>query len=227
MSRIRLLPHHRALIDASAISEQVARTRLLSILKAGDLNGMFGPSQRRAPALLIRLYNVHGEHFSQQLRPDELRTGKDGKLLKHETPAGLKMALDVPPSVRGQLRNPANPLWVTEGIRKVDAPASVGLCAIGLLGVWNCRGKPPMPPQKNRWGSPGDSLLRADAIGQVRALPGCSVLHYLGPLVMFFDCFFRFFDLSFRKRWYGSFGGFLRFLLLLRPFGCALLPGRR
>src|SRR6516165_6758721 len=86
---------------------------------------MFGPSQRRAPALLIRLYNVHGEHFSQQLRPDELRTGKDGKLLEHETPAGLKMALDVPPSVRGQLRDPANPLWVTEGIRKVDArPAS-------------------------------------------------------------------------------------------------------
>ena len=125
MSRIRLLPHHRALIDASAISEQVARERgYVSILKAGDLNGMFGPSQRRAPALLIRLYNVHGEHFSQQLRPDELRTGKDGKLLKHETPAGLKMALDVPPSVRGQLRNPANPLWVTEGIRKVDAPAA-------------------------------------------------------------------------------------------------------
>ena len=199
MSRIRLLPHHRALIDASAISEQVARERgYVSILKAGDLNGMFGPSQRRAPALLIRLYNVHGEHFSQQLRPDELRTGKDGKLLKHETPAGLKMALDVPPSVRGQLCDPANPLWVAEGIRNVDALASAS-----------------------------DSLLRADAIGQVRALPGCSVLHYLGPLVMFFDCFFRFFDLSFRKRWYGSFVSFLRFLLLLRPFGCALLPGRR
>jgi hypothetical protein len=44
---------------------------------------------------------------------------------------------------------------------------------------------------------------------------------------MFFDCLFRFFDLFFRKRWYGSFGSFLRFLLLLRPFGCALLPGRR
>jgi hypothetical protein len=84
-----LLPRHRALIDASAISEQVARERgYRSILKAGDLNGLFGPSQRRAPALLIPLYDVHGERFSQQLRPDNPRTGAGGKLLNTRRPVG-------------------------------------------------------------------------------------------------------------------------------------------
>jgi hypothetical protein len=104
-------------------------------------------------------------------------------------------ARDVPPSVRGQLCDPANPLWVAEGIRNVDALASAS-----------------------------DSLLRAEAIGRVRALPGCSVMHYLEPLVMFFECLFRFFDFFFRESFFGC---FQRFLRLLRPFGCVLPPERR
>ena len=135
-----LLPQHREKIKASEISDEVATARgYRSIVKAGDLNGMFGASQRR-PGLLIPLYDVHGERFSQQLRPDEPRTGKDGKLLKYETPAGLKMALDVPPGCRRNLSDPAVPLWITEGIKKADSLTSVGLCAVALLGVWTWRG---------------------------------------------------------------------------------------
>jgi hypothetical protein len=136
-----LLPQHAQLLRDSAISDEVADQRgYRSILNAGDLNGLFGSSQRR-PGLLIPLYKVHGERFSQQLRPDEPRTGKDGKLLKYETPAGLKMALDVPPPARGHLGDPATPLWITEGIRKIDALASAGLYGVALLGVWNWRGR--------------------------------------------------------------------------------------
>ena len=43
--------------------------------------------------------------------------------------------LDVPPRVRGQLGDPAVPLWITEGARKADAAVSSGLCCIALSGV--------------------------------------------------------------------------------------------
>jgi hypothetical protein len=51
------------------------------------------------------------------------------------------MALDVPPFTHPQLCDPAIPLWVTEGARKVDSLVSAGLCGIALLGVWSWRGR--------------------------------------------------------------------------------------
>ena len=50
------------------------------------------------------------------------------------------MALDVHPLIRDQLRDPAIPLWITEGIFKADAAISTGLCCVAVLGVWNWRG---------------------------------------------------------------------------------------
>jgi hypothetical protein len=100
-----LLPHHQKLIAESAISAEVAGERgYFSVSKPRELIRMFGPSQRLAPGLVIPLYNVFGERFSYQLRPDNPRTGRDGKLRKYETPAGLKMALDVPPSLDSSVR---------------------------------------------------------------------------------------------------------------------------
>ena len=57
-----------------------------------------------------------------------------------ETPAKSRMALDVPPTVRHLLGDPNVPLFITEGVKKADALASRGLCAVALLGVWNFRG---------------------------------------------------------------------------------------
>jgi hypothetical protein len=75
-----------------------------------------------------------------QARPDDPRFDRRGKAVKYETPAGVSMAVDAHPSIREQLRDPAVPLWVTEGIRKADAATSRGLCCIAVLGVWNWRG---------------------------------------------------------------------------------------
>jgi len=50
------------------------------------------------------------------------------------------MVLDVPRPCRKHLGNPGVPLFVTEGIRKADAAASIDLCCVALLGVWNFRG---------------------------------------------------------------------------------------
>ena len=50
------------------------------------------------------------------------------------------MALDIPPTIRKWLSDPAKPLFITEGARKADAAVSMGLCCIDVLGVWNWRG---------------------------------------------------------------------------------------
>jgi hypothetical protein len=50
------------------------------------------------------------------------------------------MVMDVHSHVRHLLRDPQVPLFITEGIKKGDALASRGCCAIALLGVWNWRG---------------------------------------------------------------------------------------
>ncbi len=60
--------------------------------------------------------------------------------MKYETPSRSRMHLDVPPSARGAIGNPAATLMITEGVRKGDAGATQGMCCIALLGVWNWRG---------------------------------------------------------------------------------------
>lgn len=138
---IELLPQHRVLIEGSAISPMVAAARpYWSATKKTELRELgFGGAQLLAPALVIPVHGVTGELVTYQIRPDRPRV-KDGKPLKYETPAGTKMALDVPPAVRDQLGDPAIPLYITEGARKADAAVSAGLCCIALLGVWNWRG---------------------------------------------------------------------------------------
>jgi hypothetical protein len=51
------------------------------------------------------------------------------------------MVIDVPPAVRSVIRDPKVPLFITEGVRKADAGASIGICCVALLGVFNFRGK--------------------------------------------------------------------------------------
>ena len=97
------------------------------------------PAQRR-PGLLIPIYDVAGSIVTNQLRPDTPRT-LNGKEAKYETPKGGRLVIDVPPVCRAKLGDPKSPLIITEGVRKADAAASVGVTAIDLLGVWGFRGR--------------------------------------------------------------------------------------
>ena len=136
-----LLPHHVEMLALSAISGTIARERgYFSVSDKKQLTGMFGPSQRLAPGLVIPVMNVYRETVFYQLRPDSPRV-VDGRVRKYETPAKVKMALDVLPSTQNHIHDPKVTLWITEGIRKGDALASIGLRAVTLLGVWNWRGK--------------------------------------------------------------------------------------
>jgi putative DNA primase/helicase len=100
----------------------------------------FALSQRRVPALVLPIHGVDGQVVNHQSRPDTPRHGPDGRSIKYETPRKSRMGLDVPPPVRPWLGAPSVPLFVTEGVKKGDALASHGVCAVALLGVWNWRG---------------------------------------------------------------------------------------
>ena len=129
-----LLPHHLKMIQDSAVTPEVAAERgYRSAESRADLKRCgFSDSQCLVPGLLIPIRGVNGDIVNYQLRPDSPRMSK-GKALKYETPTGSRMALDVPSRARANLRNPAVPLFVTEGSRKADAGVSKGLCCILLV----------------------------------------------------------------------------------------------
>jgi hypothetical protein len=141
--------------DASAISEAVIEARgYWTAVDAADLRILgFAPQQCRVPALVLPVWTPDGSNSLYVIRPDAPRSFDeknkprlaDGtyqqKVLKYEMPKYFTMRLDCPPACRPQLGDPAVPLWITEGQKKVDALASHGFCAIALLGVWNWRGR--------------------------------------------------------------------------------------
>ncbi len=140
-SRLKLLPQHRALIAASAISHEVAAARgYFSACAESELSALgFAGSQLRVPALVIPIRDASTQVVLHLARPDEPRD-RDGKALKYEMPAGSRMVLDIPAGAWTALRNPRVPLFITEGSRKADAAISVGLCCVSLIGVWCWRG---------------------------------------------------------------------------------------
>ena len=137
-----LLPQHATMLALSAIDAGVARERgYRSITSTNDLRQLgFSAAQQRVPGLLVPIHGVDGRVALHQLRPDAPRERK-GKAVKYETLAGARMCLDAHPRIRPMLADPSRPLWVTEGVKKADAAVSLGLCCIGLLGVFCWRGK--------------------------------------------------------------------------------------
>ena len=146
--------HLKMLVEESGISEQVIRERgYRTITSEGDLVQYgFSPAQRRVPGLLIPLHTTDGKVALHVYRPDNPRTYEDRskrdpdglrpvKVLKYEIPKGTGVRLDCPPACLSGLKNPAIPLYITEGQKKADALATEGACAIDLLGVWNFKGR--------------------------------------------------------------------------------------
>ena len=137
----RLSAQHIEMLRASGITDALieARGYFTARKKVELANIGFSAPQQLVPALVIPVFAPHGEVVLYQARPDQPRM-RDGKIVKYETPAKSRMALDVPPTVRHLLGNPHVPLFLTEGVKKADALASRGVCAVALLGVWNFRG---------------------------------------------------------------------------------------
>jgi hypothetical protein len=145
-----LLPYHlEQLTQGSGISLEIIRARgYRSIYEPGSYRELealhFNKAQCRLyPGLLVPVLGIDGKPVSYQFKPDTPREGKDGKSIKYETPAKSAMRLDMGVGQQELLKNPEIPLWITEGIKKDDALRTHGLCTVGLLGVYNFKGKNP------------------------------------------------------------------------------------
>jgi hypothetical protein len=137
-----LAPHHRAMLEVeSGIDPDVIAERgYWTATTDSDLAALgYGPTQQRLhPALVVPQYNHAGVLTLHQIRPDNPRTGTDGKTRKYEFPKGARPIISVPPrAVRLRwLANPEMALWITEGDRKADATVSRGECCVSISGVW-------------------------------------------------------------------------------------------
>jgi hypothetical protein len=132
------------LLEASAISPEVAQQRnYQSVDTKARLASIDIPKTHQlTPGLLLPVYGPecrNGEASTWQYRPDHPRHDSKGRPVKYVT-AMRGMVADVPPAVRPRIGDPSSPLWITEGIRKVDSAITAGIDCIGVLGVWNWRG---------------------------------------------------------------------------------------
>jgi len=140
----QLLTVHFDHLRQSAITVEVIKARGYSTAMGKQVlkEAGFSKAQQRTPGILIPLYGVSGSIIGHQYRPDSPREDKRrGRSIKYENPTGSSVHLDVPPVCTCMLSDPKIPLWFTEGIKKVDSLASVGACAVGLIGVWGFKGK--------------------------------------------------------------------------------------
>jgi hypothetical protein len=130
--------HQHMLEIESAITAEVIQARgYRTIEDPEELPSLgFQPYQARTPGLLVPLYDMWGNISSYQYRPDNPRRDAEGELVKYETREGYRQVLDANPILGERLRDPREPLIVTEGARKADAAISQGYVAVALSGVW-------------------------------------------------------------------------------------------
>ena len=129
----------------SGISADIILSRgYRSIFGRGDpeiVAAGFTKSQISVPGILIPLYRPDGSNGAYQYRPDNPKTDNNHKKIKYVSPPGATNILDTPLCCKETIGNPDIPLWITEGAKKADAGASVGLCIINCNGVWGWKGK--------------------------------------------------------------------------------------
>lgn len=147
----RLMPGHQRELEESCISPEVMDARRYETLYGTDedrarLKELRVPrwawrDEMAFPALLLPMYRVTGEEIGLQFKPALPQAAPGGKLQKYASQSGVPNRLDVPPTVADGVRDPSEPLWITEGIKKADCLASHGKPVITLTGVFNWRNK--------------------------------------------------------------------------------------
>lgn len=146
-----LMPGHQRELEESCITSEVAGARRYETLYGTDedkarLKELRVPrwawrDDLAFPALLLPMYRVTGEEIGFQFKPAIPQEAPGGKRQKYASQSGTPNRLDVPPAVADAVRDPSEPLWVTEGIKKADCLASYGKAVITLTGVFNWRSK--------------------------------------------------------------------------------------
>ena len=139
-----LTPNHYAMLKASAISDEVIEARGYRSIGIAEAREIGWSGRFACCGSLIPLHRVDGVIGGYQLRPDDPPLGRNGKPARYITLRGQRNMLDVPPTVLDELhkaRQEQQAIFITEGAKKGDALASLGIACITLTGVYNWRGK--------------------------------------------------------------------------------------
>jgi hypothetical protein len=120
-----------ATIDAAGFSS-LSADQVLEVLK-------FNPN-RSAGLGMPFCHPQTGETRLIRVRPD-IAPIIDGKTAKYLSPKGAGNLLYFPPERADRLKDPAEPLYLTEGEFKTLAAWQAGLLAVGLVGVWGWRSR--------------------------------------------------------------------------------------
>ena len=137
-----LTRHYLDLSEGSGLSDEVIRARgYVSVLGRRDLRARGFGERTPLPGLLLPLHAPDKQQPLSVYRPDKPLADANGKIKKYLLPHGAAPRLDCPPACLEQIGNPAVALYITEGQKKADALATVGRCAVALLGVWMFKGR--------------------------------------------------------------------------------------
>ena len=152
-----MFDHHYEMLVASGISDEYITARNYQSIRWDSSTDPKDLSERRIlqqegfgggqiplkpekeyTGLLIPVYSPTGKRVMVQWRPDFTFDSGKGKYLH---PSGVTNHLDVHPLSVARVQDTAQPLVITEGVKKGDCLASRGYAAIALSGVWNWRSK--------------------------------------------------------------------------------------
>lgn len=144
-----LSPEHLAELNGSRISRELIHSRGYLTLgpEARDQLRSIGcpewaiRSDDAFPGLFLPIHTpADGGYVGFQFKPrvPQARPGSD-KPAKYASQKGMGNRLDVHPQCLDRIRDVNQPLWITEGMKKGDALASLGYAAVSLSGVWNWR----------------------------------------------------------------------------------------
>ena len=135
-----IAPRHRQMLIDSGITAEQAHARGYRSIADGNRSLLaahgFVKAVQKSDGLLFRLLGANGEPVGWQFRPDHPRL-MNGKENKYEIPYRQKNVIDFPPGVPERIPDRSKPRVVTEGVKKGDAGAVVGLAIVDLAGVWN------------------------------------------------------------------------------------------
>jgi len=134
-----VLPHHRAELYASGLSDDTIR--LADIHSVTDreelarvLNWLRAPATR-VPALVFPFFGVDGPTGYSRVKLDYPRT-QNGNVVKYESPKGRPNEVYFPPNTIDSLSDPSIPLLITEGEKKALKADQDGFPCVGLVGVY-------------------------------------------------------------------------------------------
>jgi len=154
-----------AMLEQSAITPEIVEERGYRRVDAITVK-LFGfKGEQAMPGIIIPIFGFDGSVVDYQLRPDKPRAvpvvkdgkpvmGDDGKPKikpgpKYETPAGHPHYADVLPSMLPAALDLDTPIAITEGRKKADSVASVGIPCVALTSVttWNTPGTRQLRPE--------------------------------------------------------------------------------